>query len=95
MSLTISRHVNNTTKLVNKVLDEYGKREFGVDQERAGELVAVVEDGAWFTHYYWLDDGRVPGFAKTVEIHRKPGYDPAELFIDPADRTAIACGPRP
>ena len=43
---------------------------------------------AWFTYYYWLDDDRAPDFARTVEIHRKPGYDPAELFFDPADRLA-------
>lgn len=75
---------------VEAVLDEDGKREFGVDHERAGELVAVAEADAWFTHYYWLEDGRAPDFARTVEIHRKPGYDPAELFIDPGDRTARA-----
>ncbi len=45
---------------------------------------------AWFTYYYWLDDARAPDFARGVEIHRKPGYDPAELFFDPADRTAKA-----
>ena len=38
---------------------------------------------AWFTYYYWLDDGRAPDYARTVDIHRKPGYDPAELFLDP------------
>ena len=38
---------------------------------------------AWFTYYYWLDDARAPDFARTVEIHRKPGYDPVELFLDP------------
>jgi hypothetical protein len=37
----------------------------------------------WFTYYYWLDDDRAPDYARTVDIHRKPGYDPAELFIDP------------
>ena len=45
---------------------------------------------AWFTYYYWLDDARAPDFARGVEIHRKPGYDPAELFFDPADRSAKA-----
>ena len=53
--------------------------------ERAGELVLVAEPDAWFTYYYWLDDERAPDFARQVEIHRKPGYDPAELFMDPAD----------
>ena len=58
---------------------------YGLDHERSGELVAVAEPGAWFTYYYWLDDDRAPDFARGVEIHRKPGYDPAELFLDPSD----------
>jgi len=62
----------------------------GLDHPRAGDLVAVAEHDAWFTYYYWLDDERAPDFARTVEIHRKPGYDPAELFIDPDDRWAKA-----
>jgi predicted AlkP superfamily pyrophosphatase or phosphodiesterase len=73
---------------VDEVLDDAGKAAYGLDHARAGQLVAVAEPDAWFTYYYWLDDGRAPDFARTVEIHRKPGYDPAELFFDPADRTA-------
>src|SRR5262249_42736883 len=50
---------------------------------------------AWFTYYYWLDDRHAPDFARTVEIHRKPGYDPVELFIDPAIRwPMLAIGSR-
>ena len=45
---------------------------------------------AWFTYYYWLDDERAPDFARQVEIHRKPGYDPAELFMDPEDKLVKA-----
>lgn len=71
---------------VDRVLDEAGKREAGLDHPRSGELVALAKPDAWFTYYYWLDDARAPDFARTVEIHRKPGYDPAELFIDPAFR---------
>ncbi len=40
----------------------------------------------WFTYDYWLDDAKAPDFARTVDIHRKPGYDPRELFIDPSLR---------
>ncbi len=69
---------------IDYVLDEAGKREYHLDHDRAGELVAVAEPAAWFTYYYWLDDSRAPDFARTVDIHRKPGYDPVELFIDPA-----------
>jgi hypothetical protein len=54
--------------------------------ERAGDIVLVAEPDAWFTYYYWLDDDHAPDFARTVEIHRKPGYDPAELLLDPSDR---------
>ncbi|HEY8374258.1 MAG TPA: alkaline phosphatase family protein [Pseudonocardiaceae bacterium] len=71
---------------VDEVLDADGKQRYGLDHERAGELVAVAEPDAWFTYYYWLDDDRAPDFARLVEIHRKPGYDPAELFMDPTDR---------
>ncbi|WP_084261610.1 alkaline phosphatase family protein [Micromonospora rifamycinica] len=69
---------------VAEVLDAEGKAAAGLDHERAGELVLVAEPDSWFTYYYWLDDARAPDFARNVEIHRKPGYDPAELFFDPA-----------
>jgi predicted AlkP superfamily pyrophosphatase or phosphodiesterase len=69
---------------VERVLDEAGKAEYGLDHPRSGELVAISAPDAWFTYYYWLDDARCPDFARTVEIHRKPGYDPVELFLDPA-----------
>jgi predicted AlkP superfamily pyrophosphatase or phosphodiesterase len=71
---------------VAEVLDGPGKARYELDHARAGELVCVAEPDAWFSYYYWLDDARAPDFARTVEIHRKPGYDPAELFLDPADR---------
>ena len=71
---------------VAEVLDADGKASVGLDHPRAGELVLIASPEAWFTYYYWLDDARAPDFARTVEIHRKPGYDPAELFMDPNDR---------
>jgi predicted AlkP superfamily pyrophosphatase or phosphodiesterase len=69
---------------VEQVLDADGKRAAHLDHERAGELVAVAKPGAWFTYYYWLDNDRAPDYARTVDIHRKPGYDPTELLLDPA-----------
>ncbi|MCM3661093.1 alkaline phosphatase family protein [Georgenia satyanarayanai] len=71
---------------VEQVLDEEGKKAAGLDHPRSGELVLVAEPGAWFTYYYWLDDKKAPDFAKLVEIHKKPGYDPVELFMDPKDK---------
>ncbi|WP_129667554.1 alkaline phosphatase family protein [Phytoactinopolyspora endophytica] len=70
---------------VAEVLDADGKAAHGLDHPRAGELVLVAEPDAWFTYYYWLDDARAPDFARAVDIHKKPGYDPAELFLNPAD----------
>ena len=71
---------------VERVLDRAEQRAFALDHPRSGELVALASPDAWFTYYYWLDDNRAPDFARLVEIHRKPGYDPVELFMDPAIR---------
>jgi predicted AlkP superfamily pyrophosphatase or phosphodiesterase len=71
---------------VEMVLDEEGKRAHGLAHPRSGELVAVSRPDRWFSYYFWFDDDRAPDYARTVDIHRKPGYDPAELFIDPAIR---------
>jgi predicted AlkP superfamily pyrophosphatase or phosphodiesterase len=68
---------------VERVLDRNDQRAIGLDHERSGDLIAISAPDRWFTYYYWLDDGRAPDFARTVDIHRKPGYDPAELFVDP------------
>ena len=56
----------------------------GVGAERGGDFVAVSAEDAWFTYYFWLDDARAPDYARCIDIHRKPGYDPVELFLDPA-----------
>lgn len=65
------------------ILDKTEKPQWGIDHPRSGELVAVAAQNHWFTYYYWLDQNKAPDFAKTVDIHRKPGYDPVELFVDP------------
>ena len=70
---------------IEQLLDDEGKKTHHLDHPRSGELVAIAEPDAWFTYYYWLDDARAPDFAQLVEIHRKPGYDPVELFMDPQD----------
>jgi predicted AlkP superfamily pyrophosphatase or phosphodiesterase len=75
---------------VDLVLDREAQAAYHLDHPRAGELVAVAEPDAWFTYYYWPDGDAAPDFARGVEIHRKPGYDPAELFFDPSDRLVKA-----
>jgi len=62
----------------------------GVGRERGGDFVAVSEPDAWFTYYYWLDDQKAPDFARCIDIHRKPGYDPVELFLDPSIKFPLA-----
>ena len=80
---------------IAEVLDEGGKQAHALDHPRSGELVLLAEPRAWFSYYYWLDDARAPDFARTVEIHRKPGYDPVELFLDPRIRAPkLAIGAR-
>ena len=61
--------------------DERAK--YQMDHERSGEVILISTTNSWQAYYYWLDDARAPRFARTVDIHRKPGYDPAELFLDP------------
>ena len=68
---------------IDLVLDRREQHAFGLDHERSGELVAIAAPDRWFTYYFWLDDTKAPDYARTVDIHRKPGYDPAELFVDP------------
>jgi predicted AlkP superfamily pyrophosphatase or phosphodiesterase len=71
---------------VEQVLAKPEKAKFGLDHPRAGDLLAVAAENAWFTYYYWQEDDLAPDFARTVDIHRKPGYDPVELFVDPSLR---------
>ncbi|MEM8873387.1 MAG: nucleotide pyrophosphatase/phosphodiesterase family protein [Planctomycetota bacterium] len=71
------------TEGIADVIFGSARRELGLDHERAGDIIVLAERGAWFTYYYWFDDAKAPDFARTVDIHRKPGYDPAELFLDP------------
>lgn len=63
--------------------------ELQLDHPRSGELIALAEKDAWFAYYYWLTEERAPDFARTVDIHRKPGYDPCELFMTSPTRAAL------
>jgi predicted AlkP superfamily pyrophosphatase or phosphodiesterase len=69
---------------VERVLDREEQRAVGLDHERSGELVLISSADRWFSYYFWLDDARAPDYARTVDIHAKPGYDPVELFLDPS-----------
>jgi predicted AlkP superfamily pyrophosphatase or phosphodiesterase len=71
---------------VARVLDERARVAIGLEHPRCGDLVLLARPDAWFAYPYWLDERRAPDFARTVDIHRKPGYDPLEMFVDPAIR---------
>ncbi|MEI6714080.1 MAG: nucleotide pyrophosphatase/phosphodiesterase family protein [Verrucomicrobiota bacterium] len=68
---------------VGKVLDARSQEAAGIAHSRSGDLVAVADDHSWFSYPWWEDDSKAPDYARTVDIHRKPGYDPCELFLDP------------
>ena len=59
------------------------RADIGLNHPRAGDLVVLAKPNAWFAYPFWLDDRKAPDYARTVDIHRKPGYDPCELFFDP------------
>ena len=68
---------------IEHILDKEEQKQWHINHPRSGDLVAIASKNAWFTYYFWLDDRKAPDYARTVDIHRKPGYDPVELFIDP------------
>lgn len=66
------------------------RRDIGLDHSRSGEIVLFSEPDAWFAYPFWMDDRLAPDYARTVAIHNKPGFDPCELFVDPAIRFPTA-----
>ncbi|QRR03631.1 alkaline phosphatase family protein [Dyadobacter sandarakinus] len=68
---------------IDLILDREAQKEYHIEHERAGDIVVVAKPDSWFTYYYWLDDEKAPDYAHLVDIHRKPGYDPVEMFMDP------------
>ena len=77
------REVLESTEGVQHVFHGDSKNQAGIDHERSGDFVVFSDADSWFTYYYWNDDNRAPDFARCVDIHRKCGYDPVELFLDP------------
>jgi len=73
---------------IELVLDEEGKKEQHIDHSRAGDFVVTAAEGSWFTYYFWLDDAKAPDYARCVDIHKKPGYDPVEMFMSSKPRAA-------
>ena len=74
-------------ELVLSTTDE--KTKHGLKHQRSGDIICVADKDSWFTYYYWLDDKKAPDFARIVDIHKKPGYNPVELFINPDIKSPI------
>jgi predicted AlkP superfamily pyrophosphatase or phosphodiesterase len=72
---------------IDEVLTGAALAAYHLNHPRSGEVVLVSAPDSWQAYYWWFDDARAPGFARTVDIHRKPGYDPVELHFDPATRS--------
>ena len=77
------RVVENIKGIERVVCGSEQKKRLNVDHERSGEIIAISDRDKWFSYYWWYEEVKAPSFARTVDIHRKPGYDPVELFIDP------------
>ncbi len=70
------------------ILDKDDQVLHNLNHERSGDFVLVAKPGYWFTYYYWLNDNVAPDFARCVDIHKKPGYDPVEMFMTSKLRAA-------
>lgn len=77
------KNILENTPGVEFVLDEEGKKKHHLDHKRSGDLIALADKDSWFSYYYWNDDKKAPDFARIVDIHKKPGYDPVEMFVNP------------
>jgi predicted AlkP superfamily pyrophosphatase or phosphodiesterase len=75
------------TQGIDRILSDEEKRRLKIDHERSGELIAISDRDKWFSYYWWYSSDKAPSFARTVDIHRKPGYDPVELFVDPSTKS--------
>lgn len=84
------KHLLESCPEIDLVLDTEGQAKHHINHHRSGDLVIVAKKEYWFTYYYWLDDKKAPDFARNVDIHKKPGYDPVELFTDPKKKMMLA-----
>jgi len=76
----------STVPGIAKVLDKEEQKAYQIDHERSGDLVLLANKNAWFTYYFWEDDAKAPDYARMVDIHKKPGYDPVEMFMTSKSR---------
>ena len=64
------------------ILDSKLQKELKINHSKSGNLILCANTDSWFNYYWWDDVKYAPDFTFGVDIHRKPGYDPLELFFD-------------
>ena len=69
-------------------LDKEEQKAYHINHERSGDFVLMADEKSWFTYYFWMDDALAPDYARMVDIHKKPGYDPVEMFMTSKARAA-------
>ncbi|MDC0856261.1 alkaline phosphatase family protein [Candidatus Nitrosopelagicus sp.] len=67
---------------IGKILNKKMQKELHIDNERSGDIILMSEKNSWFNYHWWTDEKFAPDFTFSVDIHRKPGFDPLELFFD-------------
>ena len=76
------QHMFDGQNGIEEILVGEERSKYGLNHERSGDVILVSTSNSWQAYYWWLDDAKAPRFARTVDIHRKPGYDPVELHFD-------------
>ncbi|PQJ15427.1 alkaline phosphatase family protein [Aureicoccus marinus] len=84
------REILQSTPGVEKIWEGEQRNEVGMNHARSGDFVVMADQDSWFTYYFWEDDRKAPDYARMVDIHKKPGYDPVEMFTDPNDPLVTA-----
>lgn len=66
---------------IELILNKDEQKAHHIDHHHSGDFVLMADKNSWFTYYFWLDDAKAPDYARCVDIHKKPGYDPVEMFM--------------
>ncbi len=93
----VARAFRAVTEIDEVLVGQEDLARLGIDHPRSGQIVLATKPDSWFSYYFWNDDAKAPAYARTVDIHRKPGYDPVELFFNRETRSvpldaALVCG---
>ncbi|MDT0608501.1 alkaline phosphatase family protein [Croceitalea rosinachiae] len=83
------KSILETINGIETVFEKSEINQIDLNHERTGDLVAIADADSWFTYYFWNDDQKAPDFARMVDIHKKPGYDPVEMLTDPKDKLVL------